>query len=159
MRKITFLTLVMIFGMSSVSFGKEYLCYPYHYIVDDLSSGGKGEFSIFPTDFIRGKSEIKYMVKTEGNDEKMKSVKQVGEKYYFCEVGKKVQWSMDEGLKYGEGRSMTSEDYRICYTPLNFINGYPNSFDFSLNLRKMIFKLYEQSNGHKIFSKGICEEI
>ena len=32
MRKITFITLVMILGMSSVSFGKSYLC------IDDTSS-------------------------------------------------------------------------------------------------------------------------
>ena len=69
MRKITFITLMMILGMSSVSFGKSYLCTPYHYLLDDLKSRGKGEFRIIPTKVLL--EHTRFMVKTEGDEIKM----------------------------------------------------------------------------------------
>ena len=144
MRKFTFITLVMILGMSSVSFGKEYLCTPYRYLLDDLKSGGKGEFRIIPTKVLL--EHTRFMVKTEGNEIKMKSVKIVGSKENLCEVGK-------------ESRSMKYRGYRICYNPLIGKYGHPKSFEFSLDLIKMTFKSYSQKDGTRIFSKGTCEEI
>ena len=83
----------------------------------------------------------------------MKSVKHVGHEYY-CKVGEFLK-SKDGTIDSGKGESIIGGGYLFCSNPLRIIKGYPNSFEFSLNLRKMIFKLYEQSNGHKIFSKGI----
>ncbi len=54
---------------------------------------------------------------------------------------------------------MTGGDYRICYNHLIIINGHPNLFEFSLNLRKMTFKSYFQKGGRRFFLKGICEEF
>ena len=144
MKKITFLTLVMIFGMSSVSFGKEYLCTPYRYLLDDLKSGGKGEFRIIPTKLLL--EHTRFMVKTEDDEIMIKSVKQVGSKEYLCEVGKGSQ-------------SIRHFGYRICHNPLVGKLGHPQSYEFSLDLRKMTFKSYSQKRGTRILSKGICEEI
>ena len=144
MRKITFITLMMILGMSSVSFGKSYLCTPYHYLLDDLKSRGKGEFRIIPTKVLL--EHTRFMVKTEGDEIQMKSVKLVGSKEYLCDVGK-------------GSLSMKYFGYRICYNPLIGELTHPKSFEFSLDLRKMTFKSYSQKGGTRIFSKGTCEEI
>ena len=40
MRKIIYLTLMMIIGMSSVSFGKEYVCHPDRQIIEGEEDKG-----------------------------------------------------------------------------------------------------------------------
>ena len=65
MKKFTFITLVMILGMSSVSFGKDYLCLSSHGILIT-----NNQYRKLPLEKGSGYSlnKLRFMVKTEGNN-------------------------------------------------------------------------------------------
>ena len=166
MRKITFITLVMILGMSSVSFGKSYLC------IDDTSSyiflkidnsfhlyGKYESVEVVPT---------KYIIKTEKNDNRMVSVKEFGKDNYFCKDG--------GGGTYGGGKNVSIRGGNILTCRVPYIKEYGGHTykEFNLDLELMRFNYYKNvdhtyhlnyetfgvnfPNG-SIYKKGKCEEI
>ena len=156
MRKIIFLTLVMILGMSSVSFGKEYLC---------ISEVGRlvtytDEWSVH---------EImlnKFIVKTERNDERMESVKFFDKDYYLCRDGTDV---MDKNYKgkidYEKGESIKGNTFLSCRLTFLKSSGSHVHTEFILDLEKMLFDFYtnfsrsERSIRMTQIYKGKCSEI
>ena len=166
MRKITFITLVMILGMSSVSFGKSYLC------IDDTSSY---VFLKIDNSFhLYGKYEsvevvpTKYIIKTEKNDNRMVSVKEFGKDNYFCKEG--------GGGTYGGGKNVSIKGGNILTCRVPYIKEYGGHTykEFNLDLELMRFNYYKNvdhtyhlnyetfgvnfPNG-SIHKKGKCEEI
>ena len=156
MRKITFLTLVMIIGMSSVSFGKSYLC------ISDV--GGIFHF----TDGEWGLTDIKenkFIVKTEGNDERMESVKTFDKDYYVCRDGTDVMDKNFEGkIQHGKGKSVKGKTYLSCRLMyLQSFGGHIKT-EFILDIKNMLFDYYTnftlrlKSFMTQIY-KGKCSEI
>ena len=157
MRKFTFITLMMILGMSSVSFGKEYFC------VSDI-------YSYFFFKDGKYKSEeyvpIKYIIKTENNDNRMVSVKEFGKDNYFCKEG--------GGGTYGGGKNVSIKGGNILTCRVPYIKEYGgHTFkEFNLDLKFMRFNYYKNidhtynvnfeyttfTNG-VVSKKGKCEEI
>jgi len=91
MRKIIFLTFVMILGVSSVSFGKQYLCetklsYQIHLSLSELF-GIKGEGD-------------KYIINTQEDNIKLESVKSINKdsNYYIC--GSEEQMDSNRGKSW-----------------------------------------------------------
>ena len=76
MRKITFITLVMILGMTSVSFGKQFLCkskLAFGIRPDLCKNGEMGCWKV------QGFTALDFLVKTDALDSKIMSVYQIGE--------------------------------------------------------------------------------
>ena len=97
MKKFTFITLMMILGISSVSFGKSYLCIPSQMVVLNYEDR---EVQIVKEDEIP-LTTLKFLVKTEGNNRKMISVKTFGSDNYHCKVGEKKFNTIEFGLVLG----------------------------------------------------------
>ena len=155
MRKITFITLMMILGMSSVSFGKSYFCLPTSgtTFLDD-------NFHIrnINKDKLKGIDD-KWLVKTEGNDRKMISVKFFGEDWYLCKVGEKY---IDGGKVWsGVGESIKGGDFLSCRQPHTSLNGGFTKNEFNLNFKTKVFYYYSMSSLGRIgeVTFGRCEEI
>ena len=103
MKKITFLTLVMILGMSSMSFGKSYLC---------ISEVGR-IFDHNPE--VRIVPEEKYVVRTLGDDKKMISVQKFGETNFTClEGSSRVFSNTDTHTNVEKGESIKGNTLIIC---------------------------------------------
>jgi len=155
MNKFTFITLMMILGISSVSFGKTYLCLPSNGI---LLTGNQYHNIPEPT-----LNENKFMVKTEGNNRKMISVKPFGEKGIICSVGEKLV--RGGKVTSGIGVSIKGGDYLTCRHPVLLKNGGYTNFEFILNIKKNEFTSYtmdlEFIKGEKVgvIQSGKCEEI
>ena len=156
MRKITFITLMMIFGMSSVSFGKSYLCIP-----------KKGTLLTPKVNILVTKqsdlNRSKFLVKTEGNNRKMISVKFFGEVWTICKVGE-VYFEKGFGVLSGVGESIKGGDILTCRQPHTSSNGGFTMNEFNLNIRKMEFNYYDMDlkSGDERFGQtlsGKCEEI
>ena len=132
MRKFTFITLLMILGMSSVSFGKTYLC---------LSSNGilftGNQYHNLPLENL---NKLRFMVKTEGNNRKMISVKPFGEKGIICVVGDKLMRGGE--VTSGTGESILGGNYLTCRQPHTFLNGGYTNIEFILNTKKNEFTSY-----------------
>ena len=158
MRKIIFLTLVMILGMSSVSLGKSYLC------LKDVSS-------MFV--FLDGKYEIvsvkpfKYIIKTEDNDNRIVYVKYFGSENYICKDGEFDRENI--GDKNISVKSVRGVKFLTCRVPYKKEYGGHTYKEFNLNLNLMRFNYYtnydhshtsshENTNG-SVYEKGKCEEI
>ena len=159
MRKFTFITLMMILGMSSVSFGKTYLC------VSDINS-----YFFFKDGKYKSKEYVpsKYIIKTEDNDNRMVSVKELGEDNYFCKDG--------GGGTYGGGKNVSIRGGNILTCRVPYIKEYGGHTykEFNLDLELMRFNYYKNvdhtyhlnyetfgvnfPNG-SIYKKGKCEEI
>ena len=157
MRKFTFITLMMILGMSSVSFGKEYFC------VSDIYS-----YFFFKDGKYKSKEYVpsKYIIKTEDNDNRMVSVKELGEDNYFCKDG--------GGGTYGGGKNVSIRGGNILTCRVPYIKEYGgHTFkEFNLDLELMRFNYYKNidhtynvnfeyttfTNG-VVSKKGKCEEI
>ena len=157
MRKITFITLMMIIGMSSVSFGKEYLC------ISDINS-----YFFFKDGKYKSEEYVpsKYIIKTEDNDNRMVSVKELGEDNYFCKDG--------GGGTYGGGKNVSIRGGNILTCRVPYIKEYGgHTFkEFNLDLELMRFNYYKNidhtynvnfeyttfTNG-VVSKKGKCEEI
>ena len=133
MRKFTFITFMMILGMSSVSFGKEYLCIPTSGVF--LMNVEQGN-TLQPSNQLSGKSLI---VKTEDNDSKMVSVKEVGKDYFFCKSGEVLRDNMYLNITSGVGESIKGGYVLTCRHPHTREEGGHTPNEFNLNLRKMIF--------------------
>jgi len=156
MRKITFITLMMILGMSSVSFGNEkmYLCIP----DKGVSLGGSSD-SLDDSNELSG---YKYIVKTEDDDSKMVSVKEVGKDYFFCKSGEVLRDNMYLNITSGVGESIKGGYVLTCRHPHTREEGGHTQNEFNLNLRKMIFNSYFMYfNMVRIgyIHSGKCEEI
>ena len=157
MKKITFLTLVMILGISSVSFGKSYLCISD--VVRYISYVGD-EWSVH--DIMLNK----FIVKTERNDERMESVKFFDKDYYLCRDGTDVMDKNYKGkINVEKGKSVKGNTFLSCrLTYLKSYGGHINK-EFILDLEKMLFDLYTNfsrpnrtSRINQIY-KGKCSEI
>jgi len=156
MRKFTFITLVMILGMSSVSFGKEYLCIPTSGVF--LMNVEQGN-TLQPSNQLSGKSLI---VKTEDNDSKMVSVKEFGRDSYHCKVGEVLRDNSYNDVTSGVGESMKGEDVLTCRQPHTSSEGSYTQYEFNLHLRHMFFNSYYMSiRGIRVghIRGGKCEEI
>ena len=155
MRKITFITLMMILGMSSVSFGNEkmYLCIPERG-VDFGRDSDTIEKSVW--------SYYKYVVKTKDNNSEMVSVKRVGVDYFFCKSGEVLRGNMYKDVTSGVGESNKGEDVLSCRQPHTKEKGGYTQTEFILNLKEMYFRSYWMNFnivkiGH-LFT-GKCEEL
>ena len=155
MRKITFLTLVMILGMSSVTFGKSYLC-----ITDE-----ERNLILNPNERII--HEDKFIVKTLGNDKSMISVKEFGKDYYKCLEGSEFGYPTSDSV-VEKNTSIKGNTYLTCRTTYLKINGGHIQSEFVLDLERMIFINYfnnyrSSSPSTLTFSvgvtKGKCEEV
>mgnify|MGYP000433349128 CR=1 FL=1 len=164
MRKFTFITLMMILGMSSVSFGKSYLC------IDESSS--YISLKIDNSFKLYGKYEsievvpIKYIIKTEDNDNRMVSVKKFGEGSYFCKDGEEGEY------QGGITVSIKGGNFLTCRVPFKKEYGGHTYKEFNLDLKFMRFNYYKNidhtynvnfeyttfTNG-VVSKKGKCEEI
>ena len=160
MRKFTFITLVMILGMSSVSFGKSYLCIPSQWVsLKYLDKDGKEsrKSRVVKEDEIPKTS--KFLVNTEGNNRKMISVKFFGSDYYICKVGeKRIQY---DRVWSGISESIKGGDFLTCRQPHTISNGGYTKMEFNLNIKTKDFNYYKMNvrfgNGLSLF--GRCEEI
>ena len=145
----------MILGISSVSFGNEkmYLCIPERG-VDFGRDSDTIEKSVW--------SSYKYIVKTEDNDSKMVSVKEVGKDYFFCKSGEVLRDNMYLNITSGVGESIKGGYVLTCRHPHTREEGGHTQNEFNLNLRKMIFNSYFMYfNMVRIgyIHSGKCEEI
>ena len=143
--------------MSSVSFGKSYLC------LSEIGkfikkSDGQYESSSF--------TQQKFIIKTEDNDNRMVSVKFVGEEYYICKDGQNG-WDGEslETLGSGMNVSIKGGHFLSCRVPyLKEYGGHIN-IEFILNLKFMKFDYYHNSENIKMNNFGTsifkrkCEEI
>ena len=132
MKKFTFISLVMILGISSISFGKSYLCLTSNGI---LLTGNQYHHIPEPT-----LNESKFMVKTEGNNRKMISVKPFGEKGIMCVVGDTI--SRGGKVTSGIGVSIKGGDYLTCRHPVPLKNGGYTNIEFILNIKNNKFTAY-----------------
>ncbi|MDC0077773.1 hypothetical protein OAJ98_02180 [Deltaproteobacteria bacterium] len=170
MRKITFITLMMILGMSSVSFGKTYLCETdFSRKIINLSND-KSKWESSDTHFYK-----MFIVKTVGNEERILSVKPKGWKKnkYLCKDGENRGKDPFEGV----GVSIRGDDFLSCRVPYLIKYGGHTSSEFvlDLNVSKPVesdrlkgvqFSLYENYNIGKIYRTqsllvltGKCEEL
>ena len=161
MKKFTFITLMMILGMSSVSFGKDYFC---ESEVDQGFLYSKGKWKQHRLD----KNDVslnsfKFIVKTKGNDEKIESVKYLGQKWYLCKDGTD---DMKGGSKieHGKGESIKGNTFLSCNLKYLKSEGGHIKTEFVLDLKHMIFEYYtnltfSQSPWISQIKKGSCEEI
>ena len=161
MRKITFLTLVMILGMSSVSFGKQYLCksklaigiFP-NYGKNDCKKGCWG---------IQGFSALDYLVKTDALDLKILSVYQLGRN----EENKKsnhhcvTQESNDYYDPGSESYLEISETRGKILTCRSTRSGEKRTyFEFEFELETEYWSAnWMVGNPLQFIARGICEEI
>ena len=155
MRKFTFITLLMILGISSVSFGKSYLCIPSQMVVLNYEDR---KIQIVKEDEIP-LTTLKFLVKTEGNNRKMISVKTFGSDYYHCKVGEKqIQY---DRVWSGIGESIKGGDFLTCRHPHKILNGGYTKIEFNLNIKTKDFNSYSMDVrfgfGRSFFGK--CEEI
>ena len=155
MRKITFITLMIILGMSSVSFGNEkmYLCIPERG-VNFGNTSDTIEKSVW--------FSYKYVVKTKDNNSEMVSVKEVGKDYFFCKSGEVLRDNMYLNITSGVGESIKGGYVLTCRHPHTREEGGHTQNEFNLNLRKMIFNSYFMYfNMVRIgyIHSGKCEEI
>ena len=146
MRKITFLTLVMILGMSSVSFGKSYLCI--------------SEIEKFITFSERKKKWIelktpsslehnKFILKTYKNDKGIESFTEFGSKHDYCSGKGKL--TSESFVKLKKGIS------HIYFCDVSFLIGRTNLVFVSDRLR---FKLGNMTKGvMDRLQYGKCSEI
>lgn len=151
MKKIIFLTLVMIFGMSSVSFGKSYLCLTDEQRTINLNK----EHRIV--------QEEKFIVKTLGNDRSMISVKEFGQNWYVCREGSDSIYTVHPS-PVERGKSIRGDNFLSCRQTFIKIYGGHTHHEFILDLERMIFVFYWNSlRSHSISSLGIttgkCSEI
>ena len=152
MRKFTFITLMMILGMSSVSFGKSYLCIP-----------KKGTLLTPKVNIlVTNQSDLnrkKFLVKTEGNNRKMISVKFFGKYRYLCKVGEKL-FEKGFGVISGVGESIKGGNFLTCRQPHTILEGGFTKVEFILNLKKRKFHFYNllEFRMGQTYS-GKCEEI
>ena len=153
MIKFTFITLVMILGISSVSFGNSYLCIPER---GTLLSHNKNYIITKQSEF----NKNKFLVKTYGNNRKMISVKFFGEDWYICKVGEKY---IDGGeVLSGVGESIKGGDTLTCRQPHRSEEGGYTKKEFILDFKKNQFHYYSMNvtsiKMGSIFSVK-CEEI
>ena len=155
MRKIIFLTLVMILGMSSVSFGKSYLCISHHGVV--IHGDNKGvELNV-----IEDVSENKFIINTNGNNTKMLSVKSFGEDKYECKLGDVIR--INTSIISGVGESMKGKHMFTCrHSHTSFLGSF-TLYELNLDLSNMFFNSYENWNSSttrlNMMLSGKCEEI
>ena len=154
MKIVIFVALIMTLRDSTVSFGKSYLCLPS--IAAYLS-----EDSVSVSDYSKNNSGDQILVKTEGNNKKMISVKYFGDDVNYCMVGKVI---IQKGIVIsGVGESIKGGDYLTCRQPETSSEGGFTGVEFNLNIRTRVFNLYTMSLkrnlrlGMSIFGK--CEEI
>jgi len=152
MIKFTFITLMMILGMSSVSFGKSYLCITERglFILPDEN---------WLMDKKKGLDKNKILVKTEGNNRKMISVKFFGKDRYLCKVGEKL-FEKGFGVISGVGESIKGGNFLTCRQPHTILEGGFTKVEFILNLKKRKFHFYNllEFRMGQTYS-GKCEEI
>ena len=111
--------------------------------------------------FIIAAQQKKFLIKTEGL-KKIVSVKEVGEDFYLCGVGK---FQPQEGGGKEKGVSFKGGDLLTCRT--SYIKedwGGHTSNEIILDLKRMSFISFKNgySSVHRIgqeFISGICEEI
>ena len=155
MMKFIFITMMMILGMSSVSFGKSYLC-----ITDE-------ERNLILNPKERIIHEDKFIVKTLGNDKSMISVKEFGKDYYKCLEGSEFGYPYSDSM-IEKDKSIKGNTYLTCRSTYLKIKGGHIQSEFVLDLERMIF-IYYWNNYHSSSSstlgfgvgiiKGRCEEI
>ena len=112
-----------------------------------------------PSNQLSGKSLI---VKTEDNDSKMVSVKEVGKDSYHCKVGEVLRDNSYNDVTSGVGESMKGEDVLTCRQPHTSSEGSYTQYEFNLHLRHMFFNSYYMSiRGIRVghIRGGKCEEI
>ena len=153
MRKFTFITLMIILGMSSVSFGKSYLCIPER---GTLLTPDKNYLVTKQSEF----NKNKFLVKTDGNNRKMISVKYFGEDWYLCEVGEK---DINGGKVFsGVGESIKGGDTLTCRQPHRSEEGGYTKQEFILDFKKNEFHYYSMNvTSMRMGStySGKCEEL
>ena len=155
MRKITFITLMMILGMSSVSFGNEksYLCEPTTGIFLGRS------YIIQPSQQL---SRVRFLVKTENNDSQMVSVKQINYNLFVCKVGEVIISGEYNTVRSGIGESLKGEYVLTCRQPHTEESGGYTQTEFNLNLTNMFFNFYTMNINQVrtgMIHNGKCEEI
>jgi hypothetical protein len=155
MRKFTFITLMMIIGMSSVSFGNEkiYLCIPERG-VDFGRTSDTIEKSVW--------SYYKWVVRTKDDNSEMVSVKRFGKDSFWCKVGEVIISGEYNTVRSGIGESIKGKNVLTCRQPHTKEEGGYTYFEFNLNLREMIFNSYWMNFdiGRMGFRyTGKCEEI
>ena len=157
MSKITFITLMMILGMSSVSFGKSYLCISEIGKFIDKSDGQYESSRITPK---------KIIIKTEDNDNRMISVKFFGKEYFICKDGQNG-WDGESLETLGSGMNVSTKGghFLSCRVPYLKEYGGHIKIEFILNLEFMKFDYYHNSENIQMKNwgtsiiKGKCEEI
>ena len=144
----------MILGMSSVSFGKDYVCSTDRIVSDNENPDLKGWYLLYKEDH-GSLSEL--VVSTEENDTKLKSVFKFGSTNHMCRDGHD---SVENG---GMGKSIRVGDYLLCTNSIEDKGDYPTSLQFILNLKTMTFRVFDQNvidgNWKINLSKGKCEEV
>ena len=142
----------MTLGVSTVSFGKSYLCLPS--IAAYLS-----EDSVSVSDYSKNNSGDQILVKTEGNNRKMISVKFFGKDRYLCKVGEKL-FEKGFGVISGVGESIKGGNFLTCRQPHTILEGGFTKVEFILNLKKRKFHFYNllEFRMGQTYS-GKCEEI
>ena len=143
MRKITFLTLVMILGMSSVSFGKEYLC------ISDVGVGLK--FKNQKWEPINS-SEEKFIVKTVLNSVRKVFIPSI--KMYVESIN---PFGTDKSLCGGESDTHLY-DYPLmtCYSSQVGIRDRTLT-EFNFDLKSLKFQLYVSGSFIMNHSGGMSE--
>ena len=150
MRKFTFITLMMILGMSSVSLGKSYLCISEIGKFIDKSDGQYESSRITPK---------KIIIKTEDNDNRMVSVKKFGEGSYFCKDGEEGEY------QGGINVSIKGGNFLTCRVPFKKEYGGHTYKEFNLDFRFLRFILFTNFDNSKeglfgnLVEIGKCEEI
>ena len=196
MRKFIFITMVMILGMSSVSFGqvsqstneKIYLCETdYHRkLVLMIPTKLQREILTDPDENLKNSDYMwstqhppnhkKFIVNTEGNDERIISVKINGGKTNLCLDGVMIQHTNKEWRYEGVGVSTKGGDFLSCRVPYLKKYGGHTMSEFVLDLtgggymlsrRQNViqFSWYHNTNSghsrHQMIGTqvGRCEEI
>ena len=108
------------------------------------------------------------MIKTDGENEKIKWVKRFRAKIYVCKSGDThiSEYSPYPSPKSGfmgnivKGESININQYLSCRLPYNSLIGGYTVVEFNLDLKKMTFHYYDNYHeANTVTEKGNCEEI
>jgi len=156
MRKFTFTTLMMILGMSSVSFGKEYLCVS-TYDVHPLFHQNKWN--------IQSYGSSKYVIKTDKEGKKILSFKNFGQDYIHCPMNPKddpletLTPQIQQYVKRNNDRQVLYKNGVISCRS-TWVKGKTTMMDINFEPKRMKFHIFSTGFHDSIsLTVGKCEEM
>ena len=121
MKKIIFLTLVMILGISSVSFGKSYLC------ISDVGTIFKSRNEVWDTDKLAGN---RYILKTNQN----------GDIYHFGFFGEDLSFCPRSEVIDNDQNTRSFKYFKTCRTTYREVGNTNTEVVF--NSKNLKFQVY-----------------